>query len=272
MHVVTRIRAESLLAVVQREATPVLSRVANLPVHPGARLHVAQVSQNHARHPERNVLVAALVKRARFGLPHLLVFRERRVEQLRAGITAGIAVRVHLEHVRKRFGTVLVELVQGIANVRLVGGTHRSLREQALLLERLAEFHNHLRLVVLEPATFLSTVRLPPAGTRFVERFHRAERNSPFLLEMQRHFGEVVREVVEIVFLEVVAAVARARNAATLGHPPRGRIAERLENRALHALGKFNRNRTLVRVCRPVKIALFRGLVAGNVRAAVALR
>ena len=211
------------------------------------------------------------MKRARFGLPNLLVFRERRVEKLCAVVAAGIAVRVHLEHVRERFAAVLVELVQGIANVRLVGGTHRSLREQALLLKRLAEFHNHLRLVVLESATFLPAIGLPPAGTRLVERFHRAERDSPLRLEVQRHFGEVVREVVEIVFLEVVAAVATARDAAALGHPPRGRIAERLENRALHALGKFDGDRALVRVRGPVEIALFGRLVAGNVRAAVAL-
>ena len=158
VHVVARVRRKSLLAVVEREAAPVLGRVANLPVYPRFRMHVAQVLDNHVCHPERDMFVAALAKRARFGLPKALVQAEGAVEKLLAVAAVGITVRVHLPQVRERLRGVVAQLVVRLLDGRLVGSAHRRFREEPLLLERLAEFHDHPGLVVLEAAAFLPAV------------------------------------------------------------------------------------------------------------------
>ena len=125
---------------------------------------------------------------------------------------------------------------------------------------------------VLEAAALLATIRFPPAGTRFIERLDRTERKPPFRFEMKSDLGKIIRKIVEVVFFQVVGTVATARDAATLGHPPRRRIAERLEDWVLDNLIESKRHSTLSRVGGPVKISFFRRLVTGNLAAAIPLR
>ena len=166
------------------DRTPILGRVGNLPIHPSFGLHVAQVLDNHIRHPQGDMFVTALAQRTCFGLPKALVQAKSPVIKLFAVAAVGIAVRVHLAQIRKRLGSVVAQLVVRLLDRRFVGRTHGRRWEKALLLERLAQFHNHLGLIVLETAALLATVRFPPTGARFIEWLDRTERESPFRLEM----------------------------------------------------------------------------------------
>ena len=85
------------------------------------------------------------------------------------------------------------------------------------------------------------------------------------------HFGEVIGEIVKVVGLEIVGAIDTARNATAVRHPPRRGIRERLKNRVFRHFCKCKCDVALVRVCRPVVIALFRRLVAGNGGSPIAL-
>ena len=84
-------------------------------------------------------------------------------------------------------------------------------------------------------------------------------------------FGEVIRKIVKVVGLEIVGAIDTARNATAVRHPPRRGIRKCFENRVLCHFSKSKCDVALVRVCRPVVIALFRRLVAGNGGSPIAL-
>ena len=180
-------------------------------------------------------------------------------------------MRIHLEHVRTSFGAIAIKTRQRIANVRFIGCTHGSCREQPLFLEGLAKFNNHFGLLVLETATFLVTVSLPPACTWLVERLNRTERDAPFFLEVLRYFREVIGEIVKIIRLEIVGSIDTARNTTAICHPPRRGIGKRFKNRIFRHFGKSKSNISLALVCRPVVIAFFGWLVAGDCSSPIAL-
>ena len=64
VHVESRCIRERLLFVICGNRAPVLGRVRKLPINPGVCVHVAEVMQNHIRHPKRNVEVATAMERS----------------------------------------------------------------------------------------------------------------------------------------------------------------------------------------------------------------
>ena len=143
MHIESRRIRECLLFMVNSNGAPIFSRVRKLPIDPSARMHIAEVMQNHIRHPKRNIETSTAVERSRFGLPNALVGGKSCIVKLGSRIVTGIAMRIHLEHIGTSFGTVAIETRQSIANVRFIGSTHRSCREQTFRFESLAKLHNH---------------------------------------------------------------------------------------------------------------------------------